>query len=97
MVRRLKLRTRRGYAWLPIGAGLAFYAMSGVGAGADRYAHVFGLGVGTAVGLGAAYAQLSRGWRAPRAVAQALLGAGALAAVAFCWMLAFHALRGGPG
>ena len=98
VVRRLKLRTRRGYAWLPIGAGLALYAMLGVGAGADLYAHLFGLGVGTAVGLGAAFAQLSRGWGVPRAPTQALLGAGALAAVAVCWVLAFHAVRGpGPG
>jgi membrane associated rhomboid family serine protease len=94
VVRRLKLRTRRGYVWVPIGAALALYAMTGVGPDADRYAHLFGIGVGTAAGLGAAYAQLERGWQPPRALAQALLGAGALAAVVGCWLLAFGAARG---
>jgi membrane associated rhomboid family serine protease len=88
VVRRLKLRTRRGYAWVPIGAGLALYAMLGVGAGADLYAHLFGLGVGIVVGLGVAAGQLSRGWRAPGPFGQALLGAATLGAVALCWALA---------
>jgi membrane associated rhomboid family serine protease len=90
VIRRLKLRTRRGYAWVPIGAGLALYAMLGVSAGADLYAHVFGLAVGILVGVGLAAAQLSRGWRAPGWLGQVLLGAGTLAAVAASWFLAFR-------
>ena len=90
VVRRLKLRTRRGYAWVPIGAGLALYAMLGVGAGADLYAHLFGLGVGIVVGLAIAMGQLSRGWRVPGALVQAALGTATLAAVALCWVLAFR-------
>jgi membrane associated rhomboid family serine protease len=94
VVRRLKLGARRGYIWVPIGAALALYAMTGVGPDADRYAHLFGIGVGTLVGLGAAYAQLWRGWQPPRAPAQIVLGVLALAAVAGAWLLAFAAARG---
>jgi rhomboid protease GluP len=86
VVRRLRLRTRRGYAWVPLGAGLALYAMLGVGEGADRYAHLFGLGIGAVVGLGVAWADL----RAPRPSLQALLGLVALAAVTSCWALALR-------
>jgi rhomboid protease GluP len=91
VVRRLRLRTRRGYAWVPLGAGLALYAMLGVGAGADRYAHLFGLGIGALVGFAVARAQA----RAPRAFApgplgQALLGVAALAVVTSCWALALR-------
>jgi membrane associated rhomboid family serine protease len=91
VVRRLKLGTRRGYVWVPIGAALALYAMTGVGPDADRYAHLFGIGMGTAVGLGAAYAQLGRGWQPPRAAGQALLGTLAAGAVVGAWLLAFGA------
>jgi membrane associated rhomboid family serine protease len=91
VVRRLRLTTRRGYAWVPIGAGLALYAMLGVGPDADTYAHLFGLGLGTAVGLGAAYAQIGRGWRAPGAFVQALLGAAVVGATALAWWQAFRA------
>jgi membrane associated rhomboid family serine protease len=91
MVRRLRLRARRGYAWVPLGAGLALYAMLGVGPDADTYAHLFGLGVGAVVGLGAAYAQIARGWRPPRPIVQALLGMAALGAIALAWWLAFRA------
>jgi rhomboid protease GluP len=90
VVRRLKLRTRRGYAWVPIGAGLALYAMLGVSAGADLYAHLFGLGVGTLAGLGLAAAQLSRGWRVPGLWGQILLGTATLAAVALSWAVALR-------
>jgi rhomboid protease GluP len=91
VVRRLRLKTRRGYAWVPIGAGLALYAMLGTGPDADTYAHLFGLGLGTAVGLGAAHAQIGRGWRAPGALMQAALGVGVLAAIALAWGQAFRA------
>jgi rhomboid protease GluP len=90
VIRRLKLRTRRGYAWVPIGAGLALYAMLGVSAGADLYAHLFGLGVGTVAGLALAALQLSHGWRVPGLLGQILLGAATLAAVAVSWLVAFR-------
>jgi rhomboid protease GluP len=93
VARRLRLRTRRGYAWVPIGAGLGLYAMLGVGAGADIYAHLFGLGLGIAVGLLVALRQIARGLRVPGLIGQALLGAITLAAVASCWLLALHAAR----
>ena len=32
VARRLRLRTRRGYAWVPLGAALALFAMTGAGA-----------------------------------------------------------------
>ena len=47
VARRLRLRTRPGYAWVPIGAGLGMFAMLGVAAGTDYYAHLFGLGFGS--------------------------------------------------
>ncbi|HMC95386.1 MAG TPA: rhomboid family intramembrane serine protease, partial [Polyangia bacterium] len=86
VARRLSLRTRRGYAWVPLGAGLGLYAMLGVGAGADLYAHLFGLAIGSLVGFGVARAN----WRAPRPGVQALLGTAAAAAVTSCWALALR-------
>jgi len=95
VLRRLELRTRRGYAWVPLGAGLGLYAMLGVGAAADLYAHLFGLGIGALVGFGVARAQMRRpgAWRAPRTGVQALLGAAALALVTSCWACALHLAR----
>ena len=89
VARRLQLRASRGTAWVPLGAGLGLYAMLGVGAGADTYAHLFGLGIGAVVGFGAARAKV----RAPRAALQALLGATALAIVTSCWALALRMSR----
>ena len=91
VARRLRLRTRPGYAWVPIGAGLGLFAMLGVAAGSDYYAHLFGLGFGLLFGVGWAIAQLKRGWRAPPAPMQVLLGAVTIAAIAGCWLLAFRA------
>jgi membrane associated rhomboid family serine protease len=90
VARRLRLRTRPGYAWVPIGAGLALFAMLGVAAGSDYYAHLFGLGFGVLFGVGWAIATLKRGWRAPRAPVQALLGALTIGVVIGCWLLAFR-------
>ncbi len=87
--RRRRLRTRRGYAWVPLGAGLGIYAMLGVAAGADHYAHLFGLGLGAAVGTSLAFA----GARAPRARLGALLGAGAFGVVVAAWLVALHVPR----
>ena len=93
VARRLRLRTRPGYWWVPIGAGLGMFAMTGVGPGTDYHAHLFGLGFGLLIGVGGAVAQLRRGWRAPRPLVQALLGAVALGAVVGSWALAFRHLH----
>jgi len=91
VARRLRLRTRRGYAWVPLGAALALFAMTGVGGeGVDYQAHLAGLGVGAAVGVGWAVMVLRRGWRPLRPLLQALIGVATLAAVAGCWWLAFR-------
>lgn len=90
VARRLRLRTRPGYWWVPIGAGLGMFAMTGVGPGTDYHAHLFGLGFGLLVGVGWAVAQLKRGWRAPRPLVQGLLGLVALGVVALSWMVAFR-------
>lgn len=90
VARRLRQVGQRKNAWIPLGAGLGLYAMLGVGAGADVFAHLFGLGVGSAIGVGAAIAQLARGWRAPRPVSQVLLGVLALGVVAGGWLLAWR-------
>jgi membrane associated rhomboid family serine protease len=87
VVRRLRGEFRRLYAWVPLGAGLGLYAMLGVGPGADRYAHLFGLASGTAVGTALAWMDV----RAPRAFSQALLATLTLAVIAACWALALRA------
>jgi rhomboid protease GluP len=89
VVRRLRGGARRKYAWVPLGAGLGLYAMLGVGPGADTYAHLFGLGLGAAIGSAAALGDV----RAPRTTVQLLLGAAALAVLAASWGLALHAIR----
>ncbi len=86
VVRRLRGETRRLYAWVPLGAGLGLYAMLGVGAGADTYAHLFGLGMGAAVGTGLALLNV----RAPRAIPQALLALATVAGIAVSWLLALR-------
>jgi membrane associated rhomboid family serine protease len=89
VVRRLRGGARRKYAWVPLGAGLGLYAMLGVGPGADTYAHLFGLGLGAAIGSVAALGNV----RAPRTTVQVLLGAAALAAIGVSWGFALHAIR----
>ena len=89
VVRRLRGGARRKYAWVPLGAGLGLYAMLGVSPGADTYAHLFGLGLGAAIGSVAALGNV----RAPRTTVQVLLGAAALAAMGASWGLALHAIR----
>jgi rhomboid protease GluP len=89
VVRRIERKTRRLYAWVPIGAGLGLFAMLGVGIGADYFAHLFGLGVGMLVGAGVALGQTAFGWRPPGRVGQLLWAAADLAVVGLCWLRAF--------
>jgi rhomboid protease GluP len=88
--RRLSLKTRPGYWWVPIGAGLALFAMTGTSRGTDYQAHLFGLGFGVLFGVGWALAQVRRDWRAPGPMVQGLLGLLALGVVAGSWLLAFR-------
>lgn len=56
VVRRLRFGPLRRRAWLPLGAGLALFAMLGVGERSDIFAHLFGLGTGCLLGAAAAVA-----------------------------------------
>ena len=85
--RRWRWDERRRYVWLPLGAGLALFAMTGTGATADFGAHFFGLGVGAAAGTIVA----ATGARPPGRVGQALLFAVVSAVLVGAWLLAFRA------
>jgi membrane associated rhomboid family serine protease len=85
--RRWRHDERRRYFWLPLGAGLALFAMTGTGANADFGAHLFGLGVGSAAGTAIAASEA----RAPGFFAQALLSAVVSAVLVGAWVLAFRA------
>jgi membrane associated rhomboid family serine protease len=99
-VRRWRSNVRRRFAWLPLGAGLALYAMLGAGGrdlgGAplpiDTWAHFFGLGVGAAVG--AAFASTRA--RTPGRLGQVLLTLGVSAVLVGAWVLAFRASGRAP-
>jgi len=84
----LRFRTGplRRRAWLPIGAGLALFAMLGVGEHADVRAHIFGLGAGCV--LGAVTPLVLR--RRPGPIAQVLLALVSAAVVAASWLLALR-------
>jgi rhomboid protease GluP len=85
-LRRWRSLPQRKRAWLPIGAGLALFAMLGVGERSDVFAHLLGLGAGCVLGLAAAYG-------VPRRLgpmAQGTLSLVAAAALAGSWWLAFH-------
>jgi rhomboid protease GluP len=92
LVRRWRYDVRRRYAWLPLGAALGLFAMTGTSPGADYGAHLFGLGVGVAVGAGVA----ARGLRAPRRLGQALLIVLVSAVLVGAWLLAFRTSGRGP-
>jgi membrane associated rhomboid family serine protease len=85
--RRWRWDQRRRYVWLPLGAGLALFAMTGTGVNADFGAHLFGLGVGAAAGTTVA----ATGARPPGRVGQALLFAAVSAVLVGAWLLAFRA------
>ena len=80
---------RRKYAWVPLGRRAGALRDAGGRPGADTYAHLFGLGLGAAIGSAAALGNV----RAPRTTVQVLLGATALAAIAASWGWALHAIR----
>jgi membrane associated rhomboid family serine protease len=88
LVRRWRHDVRRRYAWLPLGAGLALFAMTGTGEHTDRWAHFFGLAVGAAAGT--AFAATGR--RAPGRLMQALLMVGVSALLIGAWRLALRSL-----
>jgi membrane associated rhomboid family serine protease len=71
-------------AWIPIGAGLALFAMLGMGTRADLAAHLFGLLSGVAIGALLAVALPRR----PGAAAQWIGGAFAAAIVVAAWIAA---------
>ncbi|HEY2903022.1 MAG TPA: rhomboid family intramembrane serine protease [Polyangia bacterium] len=85
LIRRWRLGPLRRRAWLPIGAGLALFAMLGVGEHADVLAHLFGLGVGVLAGVATALL-VRRRIAVLGQIAGALLAVGA---VVTAWTLAF--------
>jgi rhomboid protease GluP len=83
----------RRRAWVAAGAGLALLAMLGMGAKADVFAHAFGLGVGTLLGVAAGLVDRPRDVPAPPTVmsriGNVLLALVAAGAVVGAWI---HAL-----
>ena len=76
--------TRGRRAWLPVAASLGLLAMLGVGARVDLWAHLLGLAVGAALGLGVG----ARLPHPPRPAAQWLMGGAAAAIVLWSWSVA---------
>jgi membrane associated rhomboid family serine protease len=87
LYRRWRYDERRRYFWLPLGAGLALFAMLGTSHNADFGAHLFGLLVGTLAGTVTAAA----GVRAPGRLGQTLLSMLVSAVLIGAWLLAFRA------
>jgi membrane associated rhomboid family serine protease len=87
LYRRWRYDERRRYFWLPLGAGLALFAMLGTSQNADFGAHLFGLLVGALTGTGVAAA----GVRAPGRLGQTLLSMLVSAVLIGAWLLAFRA------
>lgn len=86
VVRRLRFGPLRRRAWLPLGAGLALFAMLGVGERSDIFAHLFGLGAGCLLGGTAAIAVPRR--LGP--VIQVVFGLASVAALVTSWGLALR-------
>jgi len=84
--RRRGRRSWRRQDLAPLAAGLGLLAMLGTAPDADVFAHLFGLACGAL--LGAAMAGLLR--RPPHALAQAVLGGVAAAAVVAAWLRALR-------
>jgi membrane associated rhomboid family serine protease len=88
LYRRWRYDERRRYFWLPLGGGLALFAMLGTsGERPDLGAHLFGLLVGAAAGTAFA----ASGLRAPGRLGQTLLSATVSAVLVGAWALAFRA------
>jgi membrane associated rhomboid family serine protease len=81
--RRRRQRPRARRAWIPLAAGLALLAMLGTSEHVDLWAHLFGLLVGSLLGVA-----LGRATERPRARVQWLLGISAGAVILYCWALA---------
>jgi membrane associated rhomboid family serine protease len=86
LYRRWRYDERRRYFWLPLGAGLALFAMLGTSQNADFGAHLFGLLMGTLAGTIAAATRV----RAPGRLGQTLLSMLVSAVLIGGWMLAFR-------
>jgi membrane associated rhomboid family serine protease len=86
VVRRVRIGPLKRRAWIPIGAGLALFAMLGVGERSDVLAHLLGLGVGSVLGMLVAL-PFRRPWPG---LVQGTLSVVALGAVAGCWLLAWR-------
>jgi membrane associated rhomboid family serine protease len=85
VVRRVQRGDRWRLALLPFAGGLGILAMVGSGGGrVDVFAHLFGLLVGTGLGLGVALVVA----KPPATWVQVACGAGAVLAVLGCWRLA---------
>jgi membrane associated rhomboid family serine protease len=82
---RYRFISSRRKAWLPAAAALAMLAMLGVGENSDIWAHFLGLLVGFVAGL--LVGEVMR--RPPTPTTEYPLIAAGLAAVIFCWLLAF--------
>lgn len=85
----------RRRAWIAAGAGLALLAMLGMGARADVFAHAFGLGVGTLLGVGAGIvdrpatnAHANRRTKIAAVLANGLLAVASFGALAGAWAIA---------
>ena len=77
---------RRWRAWVPIAAALGLLAMLGTSADSDVLAHLFGFGVGGALGAGSALILSPP----PGRMVQAMLVGAALATVAAAWAAALR-------
>lgn len=87
MRRRRRRVLSRWRAWLPMAAALALLGMLGSGGErVDIWAHLCGLVVGVVLGILIATVAP----RAPKASIQWACGTGAIAVIAYCWLLAFR-------
>lgn len=81
-------RPARRPAWVAIAASLGLFAMLGTSVRSDVLAHLWGLAVGFALGLGPALAL--RGRKAPGEVAQAVFAGLTATAVVGSWLVALR-------
>lgn len=84
LAQRIRTGKRGLRRWVPIAAGLALFAMFGMGARSDVWAHLFGFLAGGPIGTLATLA----GPAAPRPSIQLALGLAAIASIFLCWRVA---------